>query len=601
MAKAASRDEQEPPAAKSPPKQAVIVIHGMGQQRPMQTLRSIVRVLWETDLGLTDGIERREPGRSRRISDPQPGEIGPPDPVNKSWLVPDTRTGSKELARVTTPVADNGMRTDFYELYWADIMEGTTREHLVAWVKGLLWRWPHQVPVDVMFAWALLWVATIAGIMFAINGVVSLFAEETAGRIVPAVFDPYWPWLVLGLAGLVALFYARRLAKRSGDVPVTTLDYLFALALPFVIAAIVLWYLPVEIVASASFLSFAATAVIGWFIQGFLVPYFGDVARYVRAEPSTVAKRAAVMERGLDLLRTLHGKVPEDDEGDPPSAPEDKGKTPEPKYDLDAAARGDYKRIVIVAHSLGSVIAYDLLRHFWAERGPVAGGVIDDDGRAALMAMSDYVDAHAPDGKALATFDIGTFRTLQRRVSKALGQPKGGWLVTDFVTLGSPLTHGEFLLARDRSEFEQLKQDGLVPVCPPLPDPVDQSILYAPKQDDDAPVARHTALFSAVRWTNIHDRHWLVFFGDIVSGSLTDLFGAGIADHHVALSRRPFGFVGRIFTHLDYWSDTIRSRVLATNLPHGGPASSQPHIDLLREGVALDAPIPGVGDAEQQS
>lgn len=575
---AVSDDQEAPKAAK----QAVIVIHGMGQQRPMQTMRSIVRALWETDLDLTDEVERREPGRSRRISDLEPGEIGPPDPVNKSWLVPDTRTGSKELARITTPVADNGMRTDFYELYWADIMEGTTRDHLVAWVKGLLWRWPHQVPADVMFAWALLWVATIAGIMFALNGVVSLFGEDTSGRVLPDAFDAWWPWLVLGLAAIAAVLYGRRLTGRSGGLRVTSLDFMFAAVLPFAVAAIILWFLPVEIVAGASFLSFAATAVIGWFIQGFLVPYFGDVARYVRPEPSTVAKRAAVMERGLQLLRNLHGEVPKPGKG--AAATRD--------YDHDARARGDYRRVVIVAHSLGSVIAYDMLRHFWAERGPVAGGVIDDDGRAALVAMSDYVDLHAPDGKALETFDIGAFRTLQRGVSQAVGRPQGGWLITDFVTMGSPLTHGEFLLARDRDDFERLKRDGLVPVCPPLPDAVDRSILYAPRDDGDALVARHTALFSAVRWTNIYDRHWLVFFGDIVSGPLTSLFGAGIADHHVALSRWPYGFLGRIFTHLDYWSDTIRSRVLATNLPPGGPASSQPHIDLLRDGVALDAAMP---------
>lgn len=575
--------DSDGPAGDRPPKQAVVIIHGMGQQRPMQTLRSIVRALWETDLDLTDDVERREPGRSRRVSDPERGQIGPPDPVNKSWLVPDTRTGSKELARITTPVADNGMRTDFYELYWADIMEGTTRDHLIAWVKGLLWRWPHQVPADVMLAWSLLWVATVAGVAFALNGVATLFGAGVGdGRWLPTGFDAFWPFLVLGSSGLVALVLGRRLFGRPAGT-VGTFDVVFALGMPFVIGAIVIWLVPADIVAGASFLSFLLSGLIGLLIQSFLVPYFGDVARYVRPEPSTVAKRAAVMERGLELLRNLHGEVPDKEEERRRFALQ---------YDHDARPERTYQRVVIVAHSLGSVIAYDLLRHFWAERGPVAGGVLDEEGRAALVAMSDYVDKHAPDGKAGEGFDITAFRALQRDVSKAIARPQGGWLISDFVTLGSPLTHAEFLLARDRAEFDGLKRDGLVPACPPLPDAVDRSILYAPRHDDDALVARHTALFSAVRWTNIFDRHWLVFFGDVVSGPMTGLFGAGVADHHLAIARAPYGFFGRIFTHLEYWSGAVRSRLIATNLPPQGPASSQPHIDLLRQGVALDDETP---------
>jgi hypothetical protein len=64
---------------------------------------------------------------------------------------------------------------------------------------------------------------------------------------------------------------------------------------------------------------------------------FGRVVRYTRANPDNIAARAAVRDRGLKLLRALH-------EGP------------------------HYKRIVIVAHSLGTMLAHDLLSYFWAER-----------------------------------------------------------------------------------------------------------------------------------------------------------------------------------------------------------------------------------------
>jgi hypothetical protein len=55
------------------PKQAIIVIHGMGEQRPMDTLRGFVRSVWELDSEITaNGL-------------PNPADV---------WSKPDLRTGS---------------------------------------------------------------------------------------------------------------------------------------------------------------------------------------------------------------------------------------------------------------------------------------------------------------------------------------------------------------------------------------------------------------------------------------------------------------------------------------------------------------------------
>jgi hypothetical protein len=63
------------------PKQAIVVIHGMGEQKPMDTIKNFAHAVWTADSevhknGLRDS-----------------GEI---------WSKPDDRTGSLELRRLTT-------------------------------------------------------------------------------------------------------------------------------------------------------------------------------------------------------------------------------------------------------------------------------------------------------------------------------------------------------------------------------------------------------------------------------------------------------------------------------------------------------------------
>jgi hypothetical protein len=41
------------------PKQAVVVIHGMGEQRPMDTLRGFVRTVWELVQDHNNGLRNR--------------------------------------------------------------------------------------------------------------------------------------------------------------------------------------------------------------------------------------------------------------------------------------------------------------------------------------------------------------------------------------------------------------------------------------------------------------------------------------------------------------------------------------------------------------
>src|SRR5215813_7993104 len=61
--------------------QAVVVIHGMGEQRPMDTIKAFVKAVWETDTVITANDL------------PHPSQV---------WSKPDVRTGSLELRRITT-------------------------------------------------------------------------------------------------------------------------------------------------------------------------------------------------------------------------------------------------------------------------------------------------------------------------------------------------------------------------------------------------------------------------------------------------------------------------------------------------------------------
>lgn len=457
--------------------QAVVIVHGMGEQRPMDTIRSFVQAVWNSDLGLTEG----KPGR--RTRDPESGRD-----INKSWITPDTRTGSHEQRRITTTYDVKGRRTDFFELYWADITQGTTRERLYAWVSSLLLRRRSDIPPD---ARKLYWL-TLAATIFVL------------------------------LCALALAF-----STWQGQVP---------------------WPMAIVIVAVAS--------AVFWAIDKFGVPYFGDVAAYVRAEAATVEKRAEVRERGLALLRTLS----EDD---------------------------SYDRIVLVSHSLGSIIAYDLLQILWAECRPRSlewsadRAVLD-----AFRAVERFAVLPNDGPKVLSAEERGAFREAQWRLFEQLrskGRAKA-WKISDFVTLGSPLTHAEFLVTHNLAGWRKGVAERLFSICPPISDkPGNRAILYQqgrnPQTDAIQKAAHHGATFAATRWTNIYDRGngWLT--GDPISGPMLENFGPGVESIEVMLRGR----LGRIFTHTAYWSlDAEGHEVLADR--SRGPRS---HLDVLRDAVDL--------------
>ena len=290
----------------------------------------------------------------------------------------------------------------------------------------------------------------------------------------------------------------------------------------------------------------------------FLQPYLGDAGRYFRNSPANVAVRREIRKQALDMLKSLH-------------------------------ASGAYDRIVVVAHSLGSVVAYDMLRAYYSsihknlpdpkfldpEFSEVDGGpedgpfdpILRAKGRKIVAAMSDAVAKTEQEraAKAGSAPPIGT-------------QPLSTWLVTDFVTVGAALTHAYYLMCpgKDTDElkavFDERTREREYPTSPPRRLDQDGLLAFTHWQTKER-AFHHGGLFAMTRWTNIYFPMKQLFWGDAIGGAVGPVFGRNILDVEVSTdSSGKFGF----FTHTSYWK---------VDCPEGRAA---PHIVALRRAIDLE-------------
>lgn len=500
-------------------KQAVVIIHGMGEQVPMETLQGFVDAVWVHDLGL---IRKERPDSTTAES---------PRKKNDVWSKPDRRNRSYELRRITTESLDNRGSTDFFEFYWAHLIEGTTWEQVKSWIFDLLWRWPSRVPEKMIPAWIVLWVISIG---VALCGLVSL---------VP-------------LATLRSCIFEKCILP-----PPSTPTIWAAIIVPIGLGLL--------------------TLLLGALVNTLLLKYLGDVARYVKAKPLNVARRQEIREKGVELLETLMGR-------------DDKGQF----------QKSDYDRIIVVAHSLGTIVAYDILTHCFARlntRSSIDVRKADTAKQPERVVLERMLRSAAslpnePDGQVgePAPIDIDAYQNQQCLCRAEYNKQGNPWLVSDFITLGSPLTHAEFLLAKDREQLARQKTERVFPTCPPTLEYDGTTRLrhfsYKPSgapEDSDGTNFRwphHAALFAYTRWTNLYSPHEFILWGDIISGPLSSQFGvnvgrstlSGIRDIQVLptlegvrrADRPPF------FSHTKYWE-----------MKSCGPLED--HISALRKALNL--------------
>ncbi len=503
-------------------RQAVVIVHGQGEQRPMGTIRDFVKVLWQKNPELN-----------------APGETN--ETERKIWIVPDDKSGLYELQRITTP-EHNGRRSDFFELYYADLLNATPLRNLWRWVQRLLWVDPAYVPAHMRWPWAVFWMLTVVTIISALAALLALpellrlnwfeaFTSEVARR-----------GHIISLVGLALILLPKFIVQLA-----------FIKRIP---SQLLILTIAIGVLDSFGWNNHIINLMLlGWLAylaDTLLLPYFGDAASYLSAHTETVQSRQGVRNRGLALLKALHE---------------------DPEYD----------RVIVIAHSLGSVLAYDLLHILWHEVGPTKDNPPGPKAIDALKAVDDFVAA-APKGIWDAD-TIARFQALQWQAFMTLSAQKGkpdtetlsGWKISDLITLGSPLSSAEFLITDGRQDFKRMKEERVLPTAPPQPYNGEHGVLYPDTEKGEA--AHHAAVFSTVRWTNLYDRFDspLFLLGDAISGPLAgeDQFGPGILDVDVEIHWGRLGW--RLFTHNFYWTDTARQ---------GDPPA--PHITSFRAAVGLE-------------
>ncbi len=428
------------------PRQAVIVIHGIGEQRPMDTLR-----------GFVDAVLNQKPSTSQ---------------VDAAYYSkPDFLSDNLELRRLVS-AGGRGDRTDFYEFYWAHLMPTANWDRLASWYWVLMYRWPIQVPRRLFPVWLLSWIAAI---------------------------------ITVGL-GVVSILH---FALGADPVPDAT--------------------------AKATWLLAAILAGFSGLVRG----YIGDAAVYLSPTPRNIEARQKIRAAGLNVLDRVTGS-------------------------------GRYDRVVVVGHSLGSVIGYDVLTFAWqrhvddrrrAISAAWRNGTLPTISRAAIQAaetLSKTIrDDTRTDPASLAENAV-KWHAATRSVSAELQANGDGWLVTDFVTLGSPLTHGDMLLAKDRADFSRRTRERELPHSPPARELVGRFSFKHEDVDDQgrlqhAWLLNQGALFATTAWTNLYFLSRGVLWGDFVGGPVAPLFWAGAMDVPV----RTHAWSGWL-AHTHYWNRDVR-------------------------------------------
>lgn len=431
-------------------RQAVLLIHGVGEQKPMDTLRGFVDAVWRHNTAIHHPFVIRS---------------GAP-PV---WSKPDYVSESFELRRLTTPQNTSGIRTDFFEFYWQHLMQGTTVSHVVAWSRTLLLRRPSTVPAQLQPIYWLLIVGLSVAAAFALHA--ALTARDSADRAIPA-----WLSFLISVAMLPAM--------------------------GFVVRSII-----------------------------------GDAARYLHVAPPNVQRRHEIRQAGIALLHELH-------------------------------SRG-YSRIILVGHSLGSVIGYDILTHAWPTYNQFTPTTLTPQ-TVALEALEALAQSK---GRVTST----QVQAAQRAYFNELVANGSQWRVSDFITLGSPLAHASILLARDSAALRTRQEDREFPTCLPVLESLKRAGQLISRFSFEPPngsipsfrLPHHAAPFGPTRWTNLFFPNRFIVHGDLIGGPLASVFGEGVRDVPVRTQLR-LGFL----SHTLYWT-----------LPQGTGTAT--HIESLREALDL--------------
>lgn len=421
-------------------RQAVVIIHGIGEQRPLKTLRSFVTSLlnYEKYLNNEDEFERNW------------------------WIKPDKVNKSYELRKITAKNReDERSITHFYEYHWAPNMRDTALRHVTSWILEMLRRKPKRLSSKLRMIRAGAWIAIFIFLAFGITSLAVL--------TFPDLIRNYFP------------------IKRI--------------------------LIPIVVITAVAYL----------FGRKFIMDSIGDAARYLIPDPDNIAQRQIIRKNGIDLLRALHQK-------------------------------GEYHRIILVGHSLGSVIAYDIITYLWLE--------VNQNIKVTerVQELLDKMLALAKDLKEDPESDEvqDRFEELQSEIWREIQECKmpkkennlSNWLISDLVTIGSPLTHASWLMAESESDFKQRKQERQYPIIPPETD--NGKYTYGKENK-----LHHATPFICIKWSNIF------YPGDMIAGELSSKFGFGIRDIEMIPEKNSSFFKTSLSSHSRYWAKDSTHETIA--------------------------------------
>jgi hypothetical protein len=408
-------------------KQAVLLIHGIGDQHPMDTVR-----------GFADAVTKgTNPGPFILHRTDEPTVFSHQDDHAETF----------EMRRLSAIV--NRSHTDFYEFYWAHLMPQAKWDRIAGWYWVLMKRRISEVPRGLRILWWLSWIA--------------LFSAFAAG-----------------LAGVWTYLQDGEPAKKA--------------ALPLVVTG----------VASALAARFQSAV--------------GDAAIYLLPKPTNVKTRQKIRQEGVALLEKLNN---------------------------------DYDRVVVVGHSLGSVIGYDILKYAWERsyrsfKPKLNGGERLRSDRTNIAAKALAQSAQKIEPRQF----VAEWSKMTRQLWSDYQVDRLQWKVTDFVTIGSPLAYADLLLADNAKNFaDQIKRLETFAAPPYLTYGTFLTPTIVPNltnvKDHYPSHINQASLFAVTCWVNIFSPTRWILKGDLLSGPLAPLFGRGVED--VAVD-------GGWFFHTRYWS-----------------------------------------------
>lgn len=419
-------------------KQAVVIIHGIGNQLPMDTARQFVEnIKDDTDILYSSPDREANFFETRRLS-----------------------LGSK--------------KTDFYEFYWANLVSEPSSSDIREWLRKLL------------------------------------FVKEPSKRAKKLVMQARV--ILLILLAFFSYFLITDILKSCADGFSAWNTGTFT-AVTFLILRFVLPRINIKVAETV-----------------------GDAIKYLTPSPQNIDSRYKIRQKGITLLKKLHEK--KDKNGNPL-----------------------YHRIVIVGHSLGSIVGYDIITNLWhdytysyaPQKAPVMQPILDE----MTKLITDFHE-----GKE-KVFKLDEYQQLQQLLYDEIKSLKNPWLISDFITIGSPLCHGAYIMAKDYAEFDRRTNYRELPLSPPkievklvgkeIVKDYERAISYEDEVRDkegnpiDMKIINHSSQFSFIKWNNIY------FANDYVGGDLNCYFGEGIKNHEFS----PNGtFRKKEFpcaSHTNYW------------------------------------------------